>query len=229
MTFALTSPEVLDEARLREHEADFTPTPVVRQCLEHAVRLSGWNGDPERVCDPAAGGGVWLREMARLWPCAYTLAIEKREEDRAHLERHATDVVIGDALSSESFCGPWPGVDLFATNPPFSLFRDYVDTLLCKGGDVWLFAPVDANVRGEEPSRWLDDSAFYVRRCLWVRGGIGFRGPGHSQDFRQYGLWMFESNPDHTSDPDGWPVTLLPWLPGSDRRWVTRPGTEVEQ
>jgi hypothetical protein len=228
MTFALTSPEVLDEARLREHEADFTPMPVVRQCLEHAVRLSGWSGDPESVCDPAAGGGVWLREMSRLWPCAYALAIEKREEERVHLERIATDVVVGDALDHRSYAG-LPPVDLFATNPAFSLFCDYADTLLTRAEDVWLFSPIDANVRGEESSKWLEQNAVYVQRCLWVRGGVGFRGPGTNQDFRQYGLWMFRANPEPESGPDGWPVTLLPWLDGKDRRWVTRPGTEVEQ
>lgn len=236
--FALTSPEVLDDERLRKHEADFTPRPVIRQLLEHAPSYAGWNGCyagwngcPTWVCDPAAGAGAWCMEMRAAWEGGPSwpgagdfecVAIELREEEREHLERHADEVHIGDAIAwATDYKGKT--FDVAATNPAFSLFADYVDAFLPICHDVWLFAPVDAMVRGEEPSKWLAANAKWVRHVLWVPGGISFRAEG-GQDFRQYGLWMF-SNQESSSR--GWPVTLLPRLPGHDRRWVTRPGTEV--
>lgn len=241
MTF-LTHPEVLDEERLREHGADFTPMPVVRQCLTYACALagSGFHGHIRHACDPGAGAGAWSAGMRERWPDARITAIEKREEEAVHLDRHADVVLIGDALH---YADLWDRnfemddfrFDLVATNPDFKLFRDYADTFLQRSPLVWLFAPVEANVRGEEASEWLRDNAKWVKRCLWVPGGIGFRGPGknakgkpNGQDHRQYGLWMLTSDLDEVEDESGWPVTVLPRLPGADRRWKTRPGTEGE-
>jgi hypothetical protein len=235
--FALTHPEAYDEDRLRLHEADFTPRPVVRQCLTYAYAFRGFNGDPEHAIDPAAGAGVWAKEMGRRWPNCTIAAIEAREEERQHLEHFADYVLIGDALAHAQSCSESGCFDLAATNPPFSMFREYVDEYLRVCRDVWLFAPIDANVRGEESSTWLRDNAKWVRGCLWVPGGIGFRGPGktdkgkpNGQDHRQYGLWMLSSDKDEANlgSQSGWPVQILPRLPGADRRWVTRPGTEKE-
>lgn len=230
--FALTHPEAAaDEERLREHEADFTPVPVIRQCLKFAQMLAGWNGEPEQACDPAAGAGAWAMVMRHLWHCHVT-AIEKRSEELPHLRRNADDAIICDAIDYAKRTVSWR-FDVVATNPAFSLFQDYADNFLRLAPHVWLFAPVDANVRGRESSGWLATNAKWVQRCLWVPGGIGFRGPGknakgkpNGQDHRQYCLWMLTSDIDEVRDENGWPVTLLPRLPGHDRRWVIRPGTE---
>jgi hypothetical protein len=231
-TFALTSPEVLDDKRLREHEADFTPRPIIRQLLQHAPAVAGWNGFPSWVCDPAAGAGAWCLEMRLAWEGMTSwpgegdfevVALEVREEEREHLERHADEVHIGDAIEwAKAYRGKT--FDVAATNPAFSLFPDYVDAFLPIAHDVWLFAPIDAMVRGEESSEWLAANAKWVRHVLVVPGGIGFRSEG-GQDFRQYALWMFSSS---ATRDDGWSTTLLPRLPGHDRSWVTRPGTERE-
>lgn len=238
--FALTHPEVVDEERLREHEADFTPIPVIRQCLKAAPKLAGWNGEPLHACDPAAGAGAWAKVMRQLWVDCHVTAIELRSEERPHLERNSDRLIIGDAIQyAKRMVGN--RFDVVATNPAFSLFCEYADHYLRICPYVWLFAPVDANVRGEERddglpggSKWLSENAKWVQRCLWVPGGIGFRGPGknkkgkpNGQDHRQYCLWMLTSDRDEVQDEHGWPVTLLPRLPGHDRRWVTRPGTEV--
>ena len=227
--FALTHPEAYDEERLRLHEADFTPRPVVRQCLTYAYAFRGFNGDPDHAIDPAAGAGVWAKEMSRKWPSCSVIAVEKREEERETIGYRIDHVVIGDAIEYAQGCD----ADLFdvaATNPPFSKFCEYADEYLRICRDVWLFAPIDANVRGEEPFQWLLDNAKWVRGCLWVPGAIGFRGPGHGQDHRQYGLWMLCSDKDEADlgNANGWPVHIMPRLSGSDRRWVTRPGTEQE-
>lgn len=224
--YALTHPESLDEERLRKYGADFTPMPVVRQCLAHAGGHStvGRLVETARVCDPAAGAGAWALGMRERWPSAHVTALEVREEERDHLARAADEVCITDALTwAEAYAGP--SFDVAATNPDFKLFAKYAEAFLPIAREVWLFAPIDTKLRGEEGFAWLNENARFVRRALWQPGPISFREGGKA-DHRQYALWMLSSCP--AGRADGWPVHLLPWLPGRDRKWVTRPGTAQE-
>lgn len=221
--FVLTSPEDIDEERLKAYEADFTPPVVVRQCLMYGSQLAGFNGDPERVCDPAAGAGIWAAEMRAAWPETDITALELRPEERPHLERHADHVVIGNALDyAERGKGDrwW---DLVATNPPFSQFAEYADTFLQRAEDVWLFAPVDALIRGADTHRELVGLSKWLHRVLWVPGALSFRA-NRQTDFRQYGLWQFRRQ---ATDFNTWQVYTLPRLEGDALKWRTRPGTAV--
>jgi predicted RNA methylase len=224
--FWLTPPDVPDDERLREHEADFTPLPVVRQCVDRACDIIGPRpyGRGMRMCDPAAGAGAWASELRG---CGgdedRVVAIEKRQEEREHLKRHAHEVHICDALQwATRYRGK--SFDLTATNPPFTLLPDFVDAFLQISRHVWMFGRVDALVRGKETSEWLRRRAKNLRCVLVVPGAISFREHG-STDLYQYGLWMFEA--PEVGPADGWTTILLPRLDGHLRKWKTRPGTEA--
>ncbi len=221
--FALTHPEDLDDERLRAYEADFTPMPVVRQCLMYGAEFAGFHASPESVCDPAAGAGAWCAGMRERFVPESITAIELRPEERPHLERHADAVLIGDAIQYAESCSRHHAWDLVATNPPFSRFAEYADRFLRLCHDVWLFAPVDALVRGEQANKDLVGLSKYLHRVLWVPGALSFR-ENRQTDFRQYGLWMFR---DEATDFNTWTVQLLPRLSGEALKWRTRPGTEV--
>lgn len=136
-------------ARLREHEADFTPRPVVRAILEwylaNVLRVAGLaNGQrylyltggsvatrPSsvlRILDACAGAGVWASEVRRLFMLlgvdVHITAIELREEEAPHLRRHADRVVIGDWRAFVESCKrDGTRFDLVVGNPPFALAR----------------------------------------------------------------------------------------------------------
>jgi hypothetical protein len=83
-----------DFERLQEHEAWFTPAPVVWQGLAW-VQQNLLGSGVSRFLDPSAGAGVFGQEAARLWPDSDRYAIEIREEERRHLKRHHHWVAIG--------------------------------------------------------------------------------------------------------------------------------------
>jgi len=230
MSGFLTHPEEHDEERLRLHEADFTPRPVVRQCLRAAREHSPWRSVTKtgelRIVDGAAGAGVWAQEAWRMFPMASVVAVELREEETPHLMRHQQrleiDVIIGDffALSHKDMGEP----DILATNPAFSRFCDYVDRCIEFGMGAWLYAPIDIKLRGAEGCEWWDSRKKWLREVLVTAGPVGFRGRGGGSDNRVMALWVF--SPDASDRPTKFEI--LPLLEGKDRRWVTRPGTEGE-
>lgn len=94
-----TQPEPLPESVRALYDVDRTPSPIAMMCLEAATR--GWlrpgpDGARPRVLDVCAGSGPWAMAARRLWPQAHITALEFRPEERAHLERWADEVVIGD-------------------------------------------------------------------------------------------------------------------------------------
>lgn len=222
----LTHPEPeLDEQRLREHEADFTPYPVALQCVK-AARDYYYGGRDEphglHVMDPAAGAGVWLQAAHAVLDISHAWAIEKRAEEEPNLLRTTPDVEIADFLSLPPSRGAY---DIALTNVPFSLFVEYCWRSLEWAEMAWLFAPIDVCTRGADKVAAFRDLLPFVDILFIVPGAIGYRGPGTSSDFRTYGLWCLHQ--DSVGDADGHLTTYLEMLPGHDRKWVTRPGTEV--
>lgn len=214
--FQLKHPEVPDVGRLREHEADFTPYPIARQCVG-ALAGIGVAKNVRRVVDPCAGAGVWCQAARAEWSDAFVHGVELRAEEREHLEQNADACTIGDFLSVRV-----PHCDLVITNPPFSLFESVVDKGLRIARWVCLYAPIDIVLRAKDRAAWLRRNAEYMVAMLVTPGPIGFRGPGTSSDFRAYGLWVFSSS---STGDHRWGTVLLPMLEGHERKWLTRPGT----
>ncbi len=223
MTF-LTHPEPEpDEERLREHEADFTPLPVARHCLRRASELriqdfDSWYG---RILDPCAGAGVWCQAARAEYDVSHVMAVEAREEEHQYLRAHADDIVIGDYLETD-VRGRGFRFDLGVANPPFSRFFAFVEKMLDDCQEAAVFAPIDVKMRSEEGAKAWEKLSRYLDSVFVVPGPIYFRGPGENADFRTYALHVF--NRCRVVNPE---FHVLDWLPSHDRKWVTRPGTEV--
>ncbi len=219
-----------DHDRLRKFEADFTPPEVARLCLECAFE-EVWR-EPffgtARVLDLGAGAGVWSQQVRRTCPIrAKITGIEIREEERSHLERNCDNVLIADFLDPTFEIRPT--FDLVVGNPPFSLFREFVERSLAVAAQVWLFAPYDACTRGADAAAWLADQSRHLEKQLIIPGALKFRNgenpktkKPYTTDFRTYALWCFSA----FKDEEGWQCDILEMLPSQDRKWVVRPGTE---
>lgn len=75
------------DKRLREHHADFTPGPIVRQGLDFlAEHLHDFV--PKTFLDPSAGAGVFGQQAIRVFPTLKELVgVEKREEEMQSVAR----------------------------------------------------------------------------------------------------------------------------------------------
>lgn len=223
-----------DLERLREFDADFTPTPVVRQVLLHLRDEMGLR--PRTMLDPCAGGGVFGMVAREVWPHCLRVAIEPREEELDNLLNHYDFVRRGgvESLETEHVVGWTEGIgfDLIVTNPAFSLWPGIVDDLvpnLSRFGHLVLLGLCDVLLRGEAGLEVA------TRRPpsneLPIPGAIGFRGPGINPkngkpwgtDQRSYSWWDWRK---HDGLQPCWLRDPLPRLPSADRRWTVKPGTE---
>lgn len=233
-----------DQERLRSFDADFTPEPVVAQFLG-TLRDRGL--EPKCILDPAAGAGVFGKVARELWPNASIEAIEPRKEEAQHLERYY-DIVHHVEFEEAVRRGLlWcvrgmrpPRFDLIATNPPFSLWRDFVaeSMPLIWTGHLALLGLTSWGARSEDGYELFELSP--PDRQSRIPGTINFRGPGvnpdsgkkWTADSRDYCWWQWavvggrlrDRDPEDRSTMD-WKSENLPRLPGHDRRWKTKPGT----
>lgn len=220
-------------AREREYEADRTPTPVVRQYLEiYKAELDQVDCEPERILDPAAGSGVFGMVCRQLWPNATIVAIEPREEEAANLRRWYDEVNV--CRFEQWFSHKRVrSVDLVTTNPPFTLWRQYVEMgveTLRHGGDVIYLLPSALGHAQGASKVFRHAVPTHQGRVV---GRINFRGPGvnpetkkkWTSDERDVSWWRWG---DVSSRTGGWHAINLPILPAADRRWTVPPGTEDE-
>lgn len=224
MTFLTVQEPPIDPERAKETESAFTPYPVAAQALGRAAEF--FQVAPTHnyktiklALDPSAGAGVWCQAMREVFQDPYVFAAELREEERPHLVRNASEFMIGDFLTTQF---AEDAFDLLATNPPFTLFKEFADVGLRVAEHVWLFCPVDICMRKQADADWFVENQGLVQAEFVTPGPISFLGDGNS-DFRTYSLWCLGQ---HNTGP-GWHRELLPLLPSSSRRWVHRPGTEV--
>jgi len=224
----------VDEARLREHSADFTPGPVVYQGLEF-VREFAPKRERIRIADVCAGAGVFGQQARKLWPKAHLTGIELRVEELPHLQAYYDEFSIGDARSIlKVMAASGETFDLIATNPAFELFPELVELapgVLTHDGILCLFGL----------STWGQSAESYDLFCRHtplkqarVGGRVHFRGDQinpdtgkpYGSDQRDYSWWTWR--PGRSLDPPRWDCLQLPPLPGHARTWRgrPRPGTE---
>lgn len=224
-----------NEERLRAHQADFTPAPIVRQGLEFvAARL--WESGlpaPKTILDPFAGGGVFAMVAREIWPEAQITSFEAREEELPSLQRHNNITLIGDAVKlMETRAELGLKYDLIATNPPFRLIAPneegkvplpiLMQRLLNPTGMMVLLGQNDVGQRSKAGEKLFRDlpPAWQARIC----GSISFRGKGVDQ--RDYSFFAWQ---ELERGADGaWQTFNLPRLPSKDRSWKVIPGTEWE-
>ena len=229
---------------LRAFDADFTPTPVVVQYL--TILRDNCHIRPERILDPAAGGGVFGRVARAVWPNAHIEGIEPRGDEIGHLASHYDLVhccTFSQAIESRLLsCPPGstvPKFDLIVTNPPFSMWRDFVPASLQLIYDGWLaFLGLTSWGSRSQDGFDLFESSPPVSQSR-IPGTIGFRGPGVNPrtgnkwgaDTRDYCWWSWhlesgKRKPAFISPHERWACENLPRLAGHERRWIVKPGTE---
>lgn len=242
-----------DTERLRAHEVGLTPEPVTRQWLEVLARR---RRAPETILIPGAGSGVEAKVCREIWPDALIVAIEPREEERRHLARYCDVVWTCTFEEWLARVHRWIDIrfDLVVTNPPFSKARPAIvdgevvtwiaarDELLEEEGLLTLLMPNDFLDRTRVEVEWLleDEDGRCPNapvRHSRIADRVGFYG-GSGTDSNTHGWWSWLRS-DHEGVAAGrigwrdiasggatWVCEQLPWLPGRDRKWRRRPGTE---
>jgi hypothetical protein len=194
-----------------EHEAYFTPLPVVQQGFGSFASII----DPQVVIDLGAGSGGFGQIAAQRWPNAERIAVEIRASEAVHLRRHYGRVIIDDVTAC-----PLPAADLIVSNPPFSLALKFLEramTVVRPGG---LVAFLVRQTWGD-----ADEVEAYLRRWppiaeLTVSGRVSMAAAGESSK-DQFGYqWMLFS-----TRPGTWPRRPLPRLDRLSLGWMARPGT----
>ena len=218
----------------KQLEVAYTPGAIARQILVAVNDLYKFSAP--RVLDPSAGTGVFGAEARRLWSESTIVGVEPRDEQlpSAYDETHCSTF---EAFASDYCRRPF---DLAATNPPFTCAAAFVEIarpLLTPDGLVVLLLPVDWWQRNESlHARMMEThevDGLVVAPHLWthvytIGGGVCFRGPKYSSDFRNYAAFVWDARPRMFEPglPLTWLTSPLPWLPGAERKWITPPGRE---
>lgn len=234
-----------DVQRLRAHEVGRTPTPVVRQWLElQRSRLWPTPTRPLRILDPSAGSGVFGMVARELYPDAYVVAVEPREEEWPHLHRHYDHTF--PCAFEEAFAALAAGepFDIIATNPPFSRMRPSDDEGQARLDGPWLdglrlllrdsSSVLSLLLRTDPFWRTPDDADWFYERHAdgrWLRlpqreskipGRIAFYGgSGTAPETHSWFTWG-----KNRSSNSVWTAEMLPRLPAEALRWRVPPGTE---
>ena len=110
----------------RERGAIYTPRPII----DAMVRWAVGEGVPERVVDPGAGSGRFLRAAGKAFPDAELVAVEIDPLAALMLRANATVLGMADRLTvlvADYRAVELPGVDgptLFLGNPPYVRHHD---------------------------------------------------------------------------------------------------------
>jgi hypothetical protein len=226
-----------DNARLLEMDADFTPTGVVLQYMldlrdRHRI-------NPSVILDGAAGPGVFGRCARYVWPEAAIIGVELRSEEGPHLQG-LLDQGVYDAMhvgvDFREYATRVEGVegyDLIVTNPPFTLWSEYVThsrPLLNDGGLISLLGLNGWGQRSTDGAKFFDCCP--PDRQSRICGSIGFRGDRtnpktgklYGTDTRDYSWWTWMGD---DVEGGGWITENLPRLESPLRKWKgKRPGEE---
>jgi hypothetical protein len=202
------------------YQRDYTPTPVVDQGVRSLLRVLPDLKKAESVLDPSAGSGAFGSVFSKTIPRARTCAVESRREEEWWLGRNYDEYEIGDFKRHRTH-------DLVVTNPPFSLWEEFVETgLRClnEGGILMLLGLTSWG------SRSISGYETFMRYPpslqMRITGTVAFQGPGRGTDTRDYCWWVWNHNAEGRVG-EFWLSTNLPRLPSGDRRWKIPPGRET--
>lgn len=220
---------VADErARWAEHDACFTPRPVVRQVLERLRdRFPHLVGG--RVVDLGAGAGVWCSEARAVLRPELVVAVEPRQEERDHLRRWAHQVHTMTAQEFAEFADGHGAVfDLVLGNPPWWCWPE----IWTAGWDMLRPAGVLSFVG---PSAWGHSHESGEGRQVFEEAApleqwriarrVAYNG-GRDTDNRKCSAWVWHRANSGTL-ANGWLAHQLPDMGPNAYHWTERPGTET--
>lgn len=110
------------------HDAYMTPEPLVASIV---ARVKHYAPNAERILEPSCGTGEFLAALHRAYPEAQVIGVDIRPEVAEALKARgfgAASFFPGDFLEV-----PWKVIeqaDLILTNPPFNLYRQFVEHAL---------------------------------------------------------------------------------------------------
>lgn len=112
------APKVLTLKRTRKPRREHDAYPTVDElALAICRRLSVLFPSPNRLVEPTAGAGAFVRAARQVWPDAVIAAVDLvEEENRLACEAAGAKFIHADAREINYF-----GADLVLGNPPFSL------------------------------------------------------------------------------------------------------------
>ena len=232
-----------DPERLRKFNVDRTPIPIAYQVLAAvAIETAAEFRPRPRILDVGCGEGAWSVAARRIWPEAWVMGIEPRDEAIPHATRNCDQVVHGYFPKDLPELDPF---DLVIGNPPFSykppgkrkinLFPAFVPAalrLLRRGGTLCFYATNSLGQRGRRTRELFEEHPPWLQ--LRVSGDVGHRGPKREeikgsgeQDQRCYSgwVWVADGEGGAMEVQNGWRARNLPELPKDDRRWIQIPGT----
>jgi hypothetical protein len=181
-------PGLIDDEPAQGSDVAYTPEAVVSAILDPAADWAIRLPEADRVWEPCAGGGAWIRALRAY---RHTLAIAATEIDPS--ARSVVDRLARRGDARDPAACPWSGkgekpYEIW-TNPPFSLAND-----LCKAWFSFPNAPrrivllVLQSWPNAAERAWLRP---YLRRQVVLYPRICFGGPGRpagQTDQRDYAL-----------------------------------------
>jgi len=245
-----------DHERLRKHAADFTPEPVVEQFIRYLARFRRPPDlvlDPS--CGPGVFGKVIRRVWPKAIVVGIEPRTEEMEHAMRNNHR-VLNTEYGQALSSglldatlrdmaDKIGRKDASFDLVVTNPPFPLWRDFVRDSLPLLHDRGQPRPGYLALLGLNGWGARSEAGFDLfeelppTRQSRIPGTINFRGPGinpktkqkWASDTRDYSWWQWSMRAVHRVLQQDehripWASENLPRLPGADRKWTVKPGTD---
>jgi hypothetical protein len=105
-----------------EHDNYPTPAPLVEAIVERIAKYA--IDAPTRILEPSCGDGEFVAALHKKWPNATVVGVDIRAEVREKIEAIEAMFLNIDflAIPRSSLRSP----DLIITNPPFSLYREFV-------------------------------------------------------------------------------------------------------
>lgn len=205
-------------SRDKEFEVNLTPIGVVRQGLSTLKKR--WGLEVNTFLDPSAGGGVYCQVVRELWPDAYIVACEAREEQRGVLSSVADEVFIGEFDVNQ--LTKW-NFDLISSNTPFSKTRYWVADVYASftSGHLVFLDKTQAFQRSVAGVGFLFEYVPLLE--LRIGQGIQFREKSGT-DGVCYSHWCWDLadrvvvNPEAGELPE-WTSVQLPLLSAAERKY----------
>lgn len=201
-----------------EHDAYMTPPTLVEEIVAKLVKLIASTNparEAPRIIEPSCGDGEFIAALRTRFPNATVVGVDIREDRRTKIEAMSAKFVGMDFLTIP--LDALAEADLFVTNPPFALFREFLGHMLrgakvgtpiallmrfghlvgSKEAQAWWKEAIDPTNSFSTPLRQLQILAPMFPRPSFTSGGT-------DQTEYALGVWIKGSDNRGIFDPIVW-------------------------